>query len=104
MIHFYPEDQDCPECDSRLHVKKTADPQTVVTMDIGAFIAKQTVLFCPHGHGTFKSGLLRSLVPKNGTFGFDIIVEVGFALFVHSRSNQEIMAALATQNWFTIWA
>lgn len=69
-------------------------------MDIGAFIAKQTVLFCPHGHGTFKSELLRSLVPKNGTFGFDIIVEVGFALFVHSRSNQEIMAALATKNVF----
>jgi hypothetical protein len=100
VIPFYPEDQDCPECDSRLHVQKTAEPKTVVTMDIGAFIAKQTVLFCPHGHGTFKSGLLRSLVPKNGTFGFDIIVEVGFALFVHSRSNQEIMAALATQNVF----
>ncbi len=69
-------------------------------MDIGAFIAKQTVLFCPHGHGTFKSELLQRLVPKNGTFGFDVIVEVGFALFVHSRSNQEIMAALATQNVF----
>ena len=69
-------------------------------MDIGAFIAKQTVLFCPHGHGTFKSELLRNLVPKNGTFGFDVIVEVGFALFVHSRSNQEIMAAMATRNVF----
>ena len=69
-------------------------------MDIGPFIAKQTVLFCPHGHGTFKSELLRSLVPKNGTFGFDVIVEVGFALFVHSRRSQEIMAALATRNVF----
>ena len=67
-------------------------------MDIGPFIAKQTVLFCPHGHGTFKSGLLQSLVPKNCTYGFDVIVEVGFALFVHSRSNQEIMAALAAKN------
>jgi len=69
-------------------------------MDIGAFFAKQTVLVCPHGHGTFKSGLLQGLVPEKGTFGFDVIVEVGFALFVHSRSNQEIMAALATQNVF----
>jgi len=69
-------------------------------MDIGAFIAKQKVLICPHGHGTFKSGKLQSLAPENGTFGFDVIVEVGFALFVHSRSNREIMAALATQNVF----
>ena len=87
-------------CNSRLHVQKTADLKTVVTMDIGAFIAKQTALMCPHGHGTFKSGQLQSLAPENGTFGFDIIVEVGFALFVHSRSNQEIMAALATKNVF----
>lgn len=100
MIHFYSEHQDCPKCDSRLHVQKTADPKTVVTSDIGAFIAKETVGICPHGHGTFKSEVLRSLVPKNCTFGFDIIVEVGFALFVHSRSNQEIMAALATKNVF----
>ncbi len=100
MIHFYPEHQDCPECDSRLHVQKTTDPKIVVTKDIGAFIAKQTVGICPHGHGTFKSGRLRNLVPNNCTFGFDIIVEVGVALFVHSRSNQEIMAALATKNVF----
>jgi hypothetical protein len=100
VIHFYPEYQDCPECNSRLHVQKTADPKTVVTNDIGAFIAKETVGICPRGHGTFKSELLRSLVPKNCTFGFDIIVEVGFALFVHSRSNQEIMAALVTKNVF----
>ncbi len=69
-------------------------------MDIGAFTAKQTVLICPHGHGIFKSSQLQSLAPENGTFGFDIIVEVGFALFVHSRSNQEIMATLATKNVF----
>ena len=87
-------------CHSRLRVQKTADPKTVVTMDIGAFIAKQKVLICPHGHGTFKSEQLQSLAPENGNFGFDIIVEVGFALFVHSRSNQEIMTALATKNVF----
>ena len=69
-------------------------------MDIGAFIAKQTVLFCPHGHGSFKSRQLQNLVPKGGTFGFDVIVEVGMSLFVHCRSNQEIMAELAAQNVF----
>lgn len=40
------------------------------------------------------------LVPKGGTFGFDVIVEVGYALFVHCRSNQETMAELALKNVF----
>jgi len=56
-------------------------------MDIGAFYAKQTALFCPHDKKTFSSEQLRSLVPKGCTFGFDVIVEVGFALFVHCRNN-----------------
>lgn len=69
-------------------------------MDIGAFFAKQTVTYCPYGHGTFRSEQLRNLVPKGGTFGFDVIVEVGYALFVHCRSNQETMAELALKNVF----
>lgn len=60
-----------------LHVQKTTSPKTVVTMDIGAFNAKETVLFCPHDRKTFLSDQLRNLVPIGGTFGFDVIVEVG---------------------------
>ncbi len=69
-------------------------------MDIGAYFAKETVLYCPHGHGTFRSEQLRNLVPRGGTFGFDVIVEVGFALFVRCLSNQEVMAELAIKNVF----
>ncbi len=99
-LNFYPEIQNCPVCDSPLHVRKTTDPKTVVTMDIGAFFAKQTVMHCSRGHGTFKSKQLQNLVPKGGTFGFDVIVEIGFALFVRCRSNQETMAELAAKNVF----
>ena len=99
-LQFYPEIQNCPECNSMLNVQKTADPKTVVTMDIGAFLAKETVLYCPNGHGTFRSEQLRNLVPKGSTFGFDIIIEVGFALFVRCRGNQEVMAKLAAKNVF----
>lgn len=98
-VHFRPEIQECPLCDAALHVQKT-DTKTVVTMDIGAFWAKQTVLYCPHDRKTFSSEQLQSLVPKGGTFGFDVIVEVGFALFVHCRSNQDVMAELAAKNVF----
>ncbi len=84
----------CPVCSSTAHVQKT-ETKSVVTMDIGSFWAKQTILQCPYRHGTFKSKQLQDLVPKGGTFGFGVIIEIGYSLFVHCRSNQETMAALA---------
>jgi len=96
-LNFHPEIRNCPVCSSTLHVQKTADPKNVVTMDIGGFIARQTILYCSQGHGTFKSRQLQNLVPKGGTFGFDVIVEVGFALFVRCRSIQEIMEWLPVE-------
>jgi len=98
-IHFYPEAHECPTCNARLHVQRTY-AKTVVTMDIGTFWAKETVLFCPHDQTTFISEQLRSLVPERGTFGFDVIVEVGLALFVRCRNNQETMKDLAAKNVF----
>jgi len=100
MSSFYPEIQNCPDCNTRLHVQKATGPKTVATMDIGAFSARETVLYCPNGHGTFRSKQLRSLVPKGDTFGFDIIIKVGVALFVRSRSNLEVIAELAARNVF----
>ena len=99
IIYFYPEISKCPVCGSTLHVQKT-ETKSVVTMDIGAYGAKQTILHCPHSHGTYKSTQLQNLVPNGGTFGFDVIIEIGYSLFVHCRSNQETMAALAARNIF----
>ena len=98
-LHFYPEIHECPTCGSRLNVQKTRT-KTVVTMDIGAFRAKEVVLFCSHDQTPFTSEQLHNLVPEGGTFGFDVIVEVGLALFVHCRNNQETMKALAAKNVF----
>ena len=98
-VHFYPETHECPTCGSIPHVRKTRT-KTVVTMDIGTFCAKETVLFCPHEQMVFASEQLRSLVPERGTFGFDVIVEVGLALFVRCRNNQEAMKELAAKNVF----
>lgn len=82
-----------------LNVQKTR-AKTVVTMDIGAFRARETVLSCPHDQTVFTSQQLRSLVPERGTFGFDVIVQVGLALFVHCRNNQQAMKELAEKNVF----
>jgi hypothetical protein len=99
ILHFYPETHICPICRCKLHVQKTIT-KTVVTMDIGAFNAKETVLFCPKHQKYFFSDQLHSLVPKGGTFGFDVIVEVGLALFAHCRNNREVMMSLAAKNVF----
>ncbi|RLC29278.1 MAG: transposase [Deltaproteobacteria bacterium] len=98
-IHFYPENHECPACGSGLNVQKTR-PRTVITMHIGTFRAWKTVLVCPTCQTFFISEQLRSLVPKWGNFGFDVIVEVGLALFVHCRNNREIMKMLAAKNVF----
>ena len=48
-LHFCPPERECPTCGSSLIIQKTRERE-VVTMDIGAFTAKETVTMCPHGH------------------------------------------------------
>ena len=67
-------------------------------MDIGAFVAKETRLECPHDKSVYFSKNLRMLVPTHCTFGFDVIDYVGKALFLHSRNNLEIIQELASKN------
>ena len=99
IFHFYPEVDFCPHCDSKLKVQKTWK-KTVVTMDIGAFRAKESIFQCPNDKAAFGSRQLRGLVPVKGTYGFDVIVEVGMSLFVHCRNETEIMNELAARNIF----
>lgn len=98
-IKFYPEALECSTCGSRLHVQKTYTKR-VVTTEIGPFKSKETVLFCPQDQTIFSSKQLRNLVPEGGTFGFDVIVDVGLATFVNCRNNYEIMQDLAAKNVF----
>lgn len=96
-IHFYPEVSTCNSCGSNLNVMKTRE-KTIVTLDIGAFCAKETVLECPGDKSVYTSEELSSLVPDRCTFGFDVLVYVGYALFVYCRNEQEIIKDLARRN------
>jgi len=98
-IRFYPEGENCPRCGRKLHVQKSWE-KTVVTMDIGAFLAKEVVFECPNEKTVFPSPQLRALVPTNCTYGFDVIVHIGMSLFVHCRNGHEIMKDLASRNIF----
>ena len=98
-IPFYPEVDYCPHCGAKLHVQKSWE-KTIVTMDIGAFKAKETVLECPHDKTVFTSPLLRALAPAKCTYGFDVIVHIGMSLFVHCCNERQIMEDLAARNIF----
>ena len=93
-IYFYP--QNISGCD-KLNVFKTREKK-VVTLDIEAFRAKEIILQCPEDKALYPSHELKALTPYRCTFGYDVIVYVGYALFVHCRSEQEIMKGLAEKN------
>ena len=66
-------------------------------MDIGAFRARETVLQDGDGR-LYHSEQLRALTPYRCTFGYDVLVHVGRALFMHCRSEQKIIVELARRN------
>ena len=67
------------------NVLKTREKK-VVTMDIGAFRAKETVLQSQEDRRIYTCQDLKALAPHRCTFGYDVIVYVGYALFFHCRS------------------
>jgi hypothetical protein len=69
----------------------------VVTMDIGPFYAKETVLYNSKGT-VYHSRHLRSLAPYRCTYGYDVLVYVGRALFLHCRTEQQIIEELSRKN------
>jgi len=69
----------------------------VVRMDIGPFYAKETVLHNSQG-AVYPSRQLRSLVPYRCTYGYDVLIYVGRALFIHCRTEQQIIEDLNRKN------
>ncbi len=98
-ISFYPEITSCPDCDIAPNVIKTHEKR-IVTLDIGAFTAKETILQCPCCKRGFVSRELRALAPDKCTFGYDVMVYVGLALFARGRNESEVMQELAKKSVF----
>ena len=71
--------------------------KSIVTMDIGPFRARETVLQDSDGT-VYHSRQLRALSPYRCTFGYDVLVYVGRALFMHGHNEQQIIAALGRKN------
>ena len=71
--------------------------KNVVTLAIGPFCARETVLQDSEG-GIYHSRQLRALSPYRCTFGYDVLVYVGRALFVEGYNERQIIAALGGKN------
>ena len=70
----------------------------VVTLDIGAFRAKETIMQSEDHGKVYNCQELKRLTPHRCTFGYDVIVHVGYALFVRCRSEKDIVEELARKN------
>lgn len=69
-----------------------------MTLAIGAFYAKETLLIDPSDDMVYRSRQLRALTPYRCTFGYDVLVFVGYSLFLHNHSEQQIIENLTNKN------
>lgn len=90
-INFHPE-----LSDGDAKVLKSREKK-VVTLDIGPFRAKETILQSDNG-SINHSEQLRALAPHRCTYWYDVLVYVVRALFIHSRNEQQIIENLGNKN------
>ena len=99
VLAFRPAQTDCPQCQASLQVYKTQD-RTVHTLHLGCFTAHETLLRCGRCQNppVYAAQELSRLVPSGCTFGYDVMVAVGKALFLHDRRAHEIVEELSAQH------
>jgi len=90
----------CSLCGGPVRVQKTFE-HTVATDEHGTFRANETIYVCKSGchpqnrvHSIHRSKALASRVPPRKKAGYDVMVRVGLARFVHYRQRDEIRASL----------
>jgi len=95
-LYFAPEATACT-CDGSLKVLKTYN-RDMASLAIGHFHAHVTEMICADCQKKFKSNELQRLIAPKSTFGFDIMVFVGEALFKHCFNSHTIQNQLAEKN------
>ena len=96
-LRLYSEVDICLHCGRKTTVQKTKT-RTLNTLEIGTFKIKEYIYKCQNEGIIFTTNQLDKIVSPGCNFGYDVIVYVGLAIFVHSRSNQDIMRSLAAKN------
>jgi len=95
LITFRPNVNEC--CGQPLKILKTKT-RTIYTLTIGACCTHEIILECKACNKIYRSEELQHMIPSHSTFGFDVIVYVGKALYQQRRNDAEIMQALREKN------
>jgi hypothetical protein len=97
-IAFVAEAERCPVCNGELKVYKSRSRQ-VITLAGGSFRAIETLKQCgedPTHPLMGSNALARQVVPRQ-RYGYDLIVHVGCARYLHNKQRGEIRAELSQQ-------
>jgi hypothetical protein len=97
VVAFRPTLSHCTDCRVALKVQKT-HVRRVSTLHVGPFRARETTLACARCERTYRCEELQHLVPPGATFGYDVLVYVGQALFLRHRNEAEVVAELEQRN------
>jgi transposase-like protein len=100
VFKFRYESTNCPICAKKLKVYSTERFRQGVTLHLGKFIARHTILYCDCGYKPtiFRSKELKRLLPKHANYGYDIIEYIGKAIFQRFRTELEVVEELALIN------
>lgn len=88
-------------------VQKTV-PHTGITLAHGSFCSRETVYVCPSGCKrkgklvTARSSRLARLLLPRSKVGYDVMMHIGRARFIHCRQREEIRRDLETQYGITL--
>jgi hypothetical protein len=94
---FHPEDTYCQNDMHPLNVLKT-ESRKVITLQIGTFKARETVNVCKKCGRIHRSKQLCRLVAPSCNFGYDVLVYVGNAIFLHHLPDLVIIEQLSRKN------
>jgi hypothetical protein len=86
-----------PTVSACLQVLKTRT-RKVITLPIGAWIARETIWWDPATDQVYASAPLRRLVAPGCNYGYDVVVYVGRRLFVEAQPVRQIITQLAQRH------
>ena len=97
VLPFRPAFNRCKECHAVLQIGKTRT-KTVTTRHLGSFTAHETLVYCPRCDTLHGSEELSRLAPAGCTFGYDVMIFAGKALFLRHRTAEETIEELRQGN------
>lgn len=87
-----------PEAATGLWEVRKTRTRKVITLQIGEFIARETVWWIPATEQFCASAALRRLVAPACNYGYDVLVFVGQALFLEAQPVRAIISQLAQRH------